>query len=168
MGDIKHLHNQEAVKKIKEIADSIKVCLFCTNLESQPFDTRPMSTLDIDDEGNLWFMSSKSSNKDQQIKQDDKVQLLYADNGSSTYLSVYGHADVFSDRSKVEELWTPIAKAWFTEGKDDPDISIIRVRTEEGYYWDTKDGKMVSFLKIVAAAVTGKSMDGGVEGKMAL
>lgn len=168
MGETKNLYNKEAAEKIKEIAEKVNICLFCTNLQDKPFDTRPMGTQDVDEAGNLWFISSKTSNKDQEIKQDDKVQLIYADNGSSTYLSVYGSADVFYDRAKVEELWTPIAKAWFTEGKDDPNISIIRVQPQEAYYWDTKHGKMVSFLKIIAAAVSGKSMDDGIEGKMEL
>lgn len=168
MGEQKNLYNKEAVEKVKEIAEKIKICLFCTNVSDIPFDTRPMGTQDVDTEGNLWFISGKTSNKNQDIKQDDKVQLLYADNSSSTYMSINGTADVFYDRAKVEELWNPLIKAWFTEGKDDPNISIIRVRPTDAYYWDTKDGKMVSLLKIAAAAITGKTMDGGIEGRMEL
>jgi hypothetical protein len=36
----------------------------------------------------------------------------------------------------------------------------------ESYYWDTQDGKIMSMVKIVTAAVTGKGMDGGVEGNL--
>jgi general stress protein 26 len=63
-------------------------------------------------------------------------------------------------------MWSSIAKAWFTEGKDDPAISLVKVTPEEGYYWDTKNNKMISLIKIAAAVVTGKTMDGGIEGKL--
>ncbi len=59
-----------------------------------------------------------------------------------------------------------MAKAWFKDGKDDPKVTVIRVSPEESYYWDTQNGRMISLLKIAVAAVTGKEMDGGVEGKL--
>ncbi|RYD57338.1 MAG: general stress protein [Sphingobacteriales bacterium] len=166
MGGLKNLRNQEAIDKIKEIAEGIKTCMFCTSAMGVLFETRPMATREVDEEGNIWFLSAKGSNKNEEIKQDDQVQLIYADNSSSTYMVVYGHADVFYDRQKVEELWNPLIKTWFHEGKDDPNISIIRVRPDDAYYWDTKNGKMVSFLKIVAGAITGKTADDGVEGRL--
>lgn len=125
-----------------------------------------MGTQDVDDAGNIWFFSSKSSDKDCELKQDDIVQLLYADPSSSTFMTVNGRAEVIYDRSKVEKLWNPIVKAWFTEGKDDPDISIIKVTPADAYYWDTKDGKFISLLKIAAAAITGRPMDGGRKGSI--
>ncbi len=67
MGDIQHLGHKEAIEKIKEIAGDIKMCLFCTRLGEKPFKTRPMTTLQVDDEGNLWFFSSKTSHKEAQI-----------------------------------------------------------------------------------------------------
>lgn len=164
MGHIDNLEHGEAVKKIQELAMDIRVCMFCTQLGKKPFETRPMNTMDVDNEGNLWFFSGKYSHKDQDIRQDDDIQLLYADTGSSKYMTVFGKADVFYDRKKVEELWSPLVKAWFTEGKDDEELEIIRVRPQDAYYWDTKHNKMVAFLKIIVAAATGKRMDDSLEG----
>jgi general stress protein 26 len=164
MDHIKNLHDEEAVKKIKELAMNTRVCMFCTQLDKKPFETRPMNTMDVDDDGNLWFFSSKHSDKDREIRQDEDVQLLYSDIKSSAYMTVFGQADVFYDREKVEELWVPIVKAWFEEGKDDERLEIIRVRPKQAYYWDTKHGKMVAFIKILAATITGKPMDDSIEG----
>jgi general stress protein 26 len=140
--------------------------MFCTNLANAPFEVRPMSTQEVDHEGNFWFLSGKSSDKNREIKQDDKVQLLYADRNNSDYMTVFGHADVFYDKAKVEELWKPHVKAWFTKGVDDPNISIIRVRPEQAYYWDTKHGGMVAFFKMMASAALGTTMDDSIEGTM--
>ena len=89
-------------------------------------------------------------------------------NGSSEYLSVYGKAYIYQDKNTIEEKWTPLASAWFEEGKDDPKVSVIRVTPDETYYWDTKAGKLVSFLTFATAAITGKKTDNsdGVEGNL--
>ena len=167
MGDIQHLQNKEAVKKIKEIAEN-KVGHFCTFREGFKFISRPMHTQEVDENGRFWFFSGKDSNKNNEIRQNDKVQLLYAIDGKYEYLSIEGTATISTDREKIDELWNGFVKAWFTEGKDDPNLTLIEITPSSGYYWDTKDGKMVSLMKIAAGALTGKTMDGGVEGKLTM
>ena len=164
MSKLKNLYGEEAIAKLKELAEDIKVCMFCTETDSIPFATRPMGTQEVDKDGNFWFFSGRGSNKNEEIKQDDMVQLIYSDLGKSEFLSVTGEADVYNDHAKVNELWNGVAKAWFEEGKNDPELTLIRVRPTDSYYWDTKDGKVVSMLKIAVSAATGISMDGGVEG----
>jgi general stress protein 26 len=168
MGHTKNLQNEEGIKKIKELVKDITTCMFCTEVENLPFKARPMATLDVDDDGNLWFLSSIGSNKNDEIKTDDQVQLIYAKGGNSHFLSISGKAHITKDQKKIDELWNGFAKAWFQGGKDDPNISVIEIIPEEVYYWDTVHGKMVSLLKIAASVVSGKTMDDGVEGKIKL
>lgn len=168
MGDHKNLTGSESAAKVKELAMDVKVCMFCTKVNDLPFETRPMSTQDVDDEGNIWFLSYGDTHKVTDIQQNDAVQLIYAHMGNSHYLSVYGHADVFKDKEKAEELWSPIAKAWVKGGADDPGLVIIRVKPASGYYWDTKHGKVVALFTIAAAMISNKVMDDGIEGKLSM
>jgi len=169
MGNYKDLYSEEAIAKIKEMAQDIKVCMFCTELSVRPIPTRPMTIQDIDDAGNLWFISSASSNKNFEIKHDDDVQLIFAKNSDSHFLSIFGNAVIYKDQAHIDDVWSPVAKAWFEQGKEDPAVTVIKVSPSEAYYWDTKDGKMISMLKIAASAITGKAgNDGGIEGSMVL
>ena len=54
------------------------------------------------------------------------------------------------------------------EGEDDPNLSVIKVVPEDGYYWNNKNGKMVAIAKMATAFVTGKTMDDGIEGNLKL
>lgn len=166
MGELKNLGSDDALAKLKELAEDIKICMFCTELNSVPFSTRPMGIQEVDEQGNLWFISSADSNKNFEIKVDEKVQLIFAKPSDAHFLSVYGEATIYKDRSKIEEMWSPMAKAWFKDGKDDPNVTIIRVTPVTAYYWDTKNGKMISLLKIAISSITGLQMDGGQEGKL--
>jgi general stress protein 26 len=166
MSEIKNLTQQEAMAKLKELAEKIDFCLFCTSLAKTPCNSRPMSTRAVDEEGNIWFFSRESSNKNQDIASDYRVQLMYARPGNSEFLTVYGRAEILKDRAKTEELWSNFAKAWFNDGKDDPELTLIKVIPEDVHYWDTKDGKMISLVKIGVSALLNKELDSGVEGDL--
>ena len=95
--------------------------MFCTNVDSAPFETRPMGTAKVDEQGYFWFLSPKESHKNKEIGTVDHVHLIYSDPSSAQFMNVCGHATVSQDKEKIYELWNDLDKAWFTEGKDDPD-----------------------------------------------
>jgi general stress protein 26 len=73
---------------------------------------------------------------------------------------------VSRDEYKIKELWEPLLKTWFTEGKDDPRITVIEFMPEQGYYWDTKHAQVVAFAKQVIGAALGKTLDDSIEGNL--
>lgn len=166
MSDIKHLGGDEANTKISELVKETDICMFCTNLTESPLSTRPMSTQGVDEDGTIWFFSDRNSHKDHEIKADNRVQLIYADTSKQHYLTLFGRAEEQRDQAKIDALWTPIVKTWWQGGKDDPNLMLIKFTPEEGYYWDTKHGKMVSFAKMLASVVVGREMDDSIEGQV--
>ena len=160
-----NLSGKEAAEKIKELVDKANMCFFCTDLKSgRPFATRPMSVQQVDDNGDIWFLSAVDSHKNEELQRDPHVQLLFQGSDYSDFLSLYGTASISKDKDKIKELWEPMVKTWFTEGIDDPRITVIKVEPQDGYYWDTKHGQMVSFVKQIAGAIMGKTLDDSIEG----
>ncbi|MBC7888002.1 MAG: pyridoxamine 5'-phosphate oxidase family protein [Ferruginibacter sp.] len=164
MGDYKNLSDKEGIDKLKELVKSADICMFASHADADTLSARPMSTQDVDDDGILWFFSQASSNKNAELEADNRVQLFYANKNSSEYLSISGKATILKDEQKAKELWTGWVKTWFTEGPNDPELTIIKVEPGDAYYWDTKHNKMVSLVKIMAGAIIGKTMDDSVEG----
>lgn len=162
-----NLAGPDAVAKIQELAKQAPSCFFCTALGAgKRFETRPMSVQTVDDQGALWFLSASDSGQNQEITRDPMVQLLFQGSPHSDFMTIYGRAEISTDRAKISELWSPIYKTWFTEGKDDPRITVIRVQPETGYYWDTKHNRAIVFAKMLAGAITGKTLDDSIEGKL--
>ncbi len=160
---------KEAIEMVQKLVKEIDICLFCTSLKTDDGSTaRPMSTQDVDDEGNLWFFSDKNSDKNKEIEKEANVQLFYSDPSKSAYLVLNGEAEIIIDYAIVEELWSPHVKAWFKEGKDDPNISIIKVTSKSAYYWDTEGNKMINFFKMIASVATGKTLIDSKEGALKL
>jgi len=165
MNNTENLNNKEAIDKLKSLVDTIMICLFCTDLKTDDGATcRPMTAIKVCDQGNIWFFSEKGSEKNKAIAADKNVQLFFSHPAKSSYMVVNGEATIILDKAKIEELWTPVAKIWFKEGKEDTNISIIKVTPTTAYYWDTDGNRMINFLKMVTSVVTGTNLITGKEG----
>jgi general stress protein 26 len=161
------LSGSKAIEKLKELVEKAGSCFFCTNIQSnQSFSARPMAVQQTDEEGNLWFLSASDSKKNDELAANSSVQLLFQGSGYADFLSVYGKAVVSTNKQKIAELWNPILKTWFTEGQDDPRITVIQVIPSEAYYWDTKHNIAVGFFKRIAGAIMGKTLDDSIEGNI--
>ena len=167
MSNLKVLTHSESIKKLRELVEEINICLFCTNLKTDDGSTCcPMTAIKVCDQGNVWFFSEKSSDKNKAIVTDKNVQLFFSHPGKGSYLVVNGEAEIIFDKTIIEELWTPFAKIWFKEGKDDPNISVIKVKTTTAYYWDTDGNRMINLFKMLASVVTGTNLVSGKEGDL--
>lgn len=163
------LTGEKGLKKMKMLIEKASsTCFFCTNMNSNNFSTRPMAVQKTDEDGNLWFLSAIDSQKNIDIQQNPAVQLLFQGSPHSDFLSIQGRASISQDKTMIEELWEPIIKTWFTEGVNDPRITVIKVEPTDGYYWDTKHAQVVSLFKRLVGAAIGKTLDDSVEGTISV
>lgn len=125
-----------------------------------------MSVQQIDEEGNFWFLSADDSHKNAELELDPSVKLYFQGSPHSDFLQIEGRATISRDKAKIEELWEPIIKTWFTGGVDDPRITVIKVVPQSGYYWDTKHGTAVAGIKMLIGAAIGKTFDDSIEGEL--
>ena len=157
----------DAVARLKEMADDAKSCFFMTQSGIGPSrGMRPMSVREVDDAGQLWFLSASDSHKNAELAANPAVKLYFQKSAHAGFLEVEGNAEVVTDRERIKELWNFMLKTWFTEGEDDPRITAIRVMPRQGYYWDNKHGDAVAGAKIVVGAVLGKTLDDSIEGTL--
>ncbi len=166
MGDHKDLTDNLAADKIKSLAEEIKTCMLCTYKEDR-LQSRPMSVQKVDELGQLWFLSDTNSSQNAEIILNPTVELFFSA-PHDKFLTLHGKARVMYDQEIIKELYDPIVKIWMPGGVDDPNLSVIQVIPDEGYYWNNKHGKMVAIAKMATAFVTGTTMDDGIEGNLTL
>jgi general stress protein 26 len=126
-----------------------------------------MSVREVDDQGNLWFLSADDSHKNQAIAANPAVKLYFQGSAHAGFLALEGAATITRDKAIIKKLWSFPLKTWFTEGEDDPRITAIKVTPADGYYWDNKHGSAVAGVKILLGAAIGKTLDDSIEGKLA-
>ncbi|MDQ2778628.1 MAG: pyridoxamine 5'-phosphate oxidase family protein [Pseudomonadota bacterium] len=161
------LQGHDAIERIKGVVDKTSTCFFCTAIATaESTATRPMSVQKVDGQGNLWFMSASDSHKNHELEKDPKVSLFFQGSEHSDFLHLRGTASISRERQMIDELWESVMKTWFTGGKDDPRITVIKVVPTEGYYWDNKHGNVVAGIKMMIGAATGRTLDDSIEGRV--
>ena len=157
----------DAAKRVKDMADDAETCFFVTaSSTGETNGVRPMSIRQADDAGNLWFLSASDSHKNAELASNPAVKLYFQVGAHAGFLELEGRAEVLQDRSKIHELWNPLLKTWFTEGEDDPRVTVIRFVPQSGYYWDNKHGSVVAGAKVAVGALIGKTLDDSIEGRL--
>lgn len=157
--------NQEAQQKTKELIEDIKVAMLVTERNGK-LRSRPMHTAKVEDDQSIYFFTSTDSGKVAEIRDDHDVNLSYAHPAKQDYLSISGKAYFIEDRAKMEELWSPIMKAWYPDGLDSPEIILLRVVPEKSEFWEASGNSLVQLFQIGKAIATGTRYDGGKHEKV--
>jgi general stress protein 26 len=156
------------LQKLRELVKDIDFCMLTTIDERGDLHSRPMSSNgDIDPDGDIWFFTGAFSHKVSEIKDTPRVNVSFADPQNQNYISITGRARLIRDRKKINELWKPQLQMWFPEGKDDPNIALLRVKIEKAEYWDSPSNPLSYALNFVSALVTGEEPDNGEHKKLA-
>ena len=141
-----------------ELIEDIKFAMFTTRHGNGHLHSRPMTTQNshLDENASLWFFMSRRSDAVADLAGDPSVNVVYADPGADSYVSVSGNAAVVDNLGKKEALWSKMAEAWFPGGPSDPDLALVEVRITHANYWDIKSSKIVQLYEMAKAAVTGQ------------
>src|SRR5438128_1705005 len=140
---------EQNVAKLAQLIKGIKVAMLTTRCEDGSLHSRPMVTQQTGFDGTLWFFTQARAPKVGEIQRSEQVNLSYASPEEQRYVSVSGTAGLVRDPHKVRELWSPLLKAWFPKGPDDPDLALLRVEVERAEYWDAPSSTMVHLVGFV-------------------
>lgn len=113
--------------------------------------SRPLMTLEMDQEGRLWFFTNLSTRKVSEMDQHRKVNLSYADVARQSFVSISGRVRLLRDEDKARDLWTQRVKPWFPSGLDDPDLGLLEVTIDEAEYWDVPASRMQRLFGLTAS-----------------
>ncbi|TDG34977.1 pyridoxamine 5'-phosphate oxidase [Pedobacter changchengzhani] len=155
------MKNEKNISILKEMAESVRICMFTTFSTKDEFGSRPMGTAKIEDDGTIWFFTNEYSLKSKEVSKDNSVLLVYSDPSKNTYLTVKGDAELVDDRVRKESYFSPFIKAWFPDGIDDPRLILIKVVPHTAEYWDSSSSKIVVLFSTLKALVTGSTPDLG-------
>lgn len=149
----------EAIVRLKELVEDIEFTMLTTQDAAGNLVSRPMSTRQMDENGDIWFFTADDSKKADEVRADHEVGLSYLDAKGMRFVSVAGRAAVVHDRAKMEELYTASLDIWFEDGLETPDIALLKVTPVECEFWEPKHGKLVMAAGMLKALVTKDTPD---------
>ncbi len=147
----------QAHSHLWEMIHDIRFAMFTTRHSNGHLHSRPMTTQnsELDADSSLWFFMSRKGDPVADIQADAVVNLVYADPGDDTYVSISGTAAVVEDMAKKHQLWSKAVLAWFPGGVQDADLALVQVKITHANYWDIDESKIVQLFHMARAAITG-------------
>ena len=143
----------EEIERLRVLIDRSRIGIITTIDADGHLVSRPMSVKEREFDGDLWFFTEDPSHKTTEVRANPQVNVsLQSGKG---WVSLSGEAQVVRDAAKIDELWDTGAEAWFTEGRQDPKVALLRVIAHTAEYWSTNEPKPLVLFKYAKAAVTG-------------
>lgn len=148
---------------VAALIEGIPIAMLTTIEADGALVSRPMAALEMDGQGALWFFTDLRSSKVDQLR---AVNLGFTSPAHATYVSLSGRGEIDTDRARIHRLWTTVAKPWFPDGPDSPNLALLKVVPDAVDYWDGPNSKMVRALGMLASIVAGKPVALGEHGSL--
>src|SRR3954470_14216991 len=157
------MDNTQAHEVLWGLIQDTRFCMLSHRHTDGTLHSHPLTTQNktLEADGCLYFFVARSTEVGQRLQQDGNVNLAYANPGKDTWVSVTGTARVREDMAKKKELFNTMAKAWFPNGPEDPDMELVEVHIDEAEYWNVKENKLLQMMKMGKSAMTGNKPDMG-------
>ncbi|WDQ15012.1 pyridoxamine 5'-phosphate oxidase family protein [Rhodopirellula sp. P2] len=131
-------------KKLIELIQDFHNAMLVTKTDDGGLDARPMAIAEATEEGQVWFVTSRNSGKIAELMLDRDVAVTMQ--AANQFVTLSGECRVIDDRAKLDQLWNEAWKVWFPKGKNDPNITLLRVDPARGEYWDNSGLSGVNYL----------------------
>ncbi|GLK74293.1 pyridoxamine 5'-phosphate oxidase family protein [Ancylobacter dichloromethanicus] len=157
----------QAADQVWKMMEDIRTCMLVTR-QGATLRGRPMHAFPSREEGCVWFLTDRRGHADDELARDPQGALTFAKDSARDFLSVSGECEVLDDRARIDALWNEAARAFWPEGKGDPNIRVLRFLPADAEYWDGTSSSVLITLKMAAARLTGERADLGDNRKVPL
>ena len=128
-----------SLETIAEKMKDLDFCMMITQDENRKPQSRPMSNNGrVEYDGDSWFFTYEDSNKVRQIKNDNKVNLIYQTD-DLLFIECYGTTEVIKDKETLKDKWVDGLEQWFPEGVDTPGICLLKITAERVTFWHKEE-----------------------------
>ncbi len=126
-----HDSPQEIAEKfIKKVKESPYIMLGLNNGQH----SEPMYVRLDDDQPNTLFVFS---GKDNRAAGGGSAMVQFVGKGHDFFACLAGQLSQDNDPAQIDKLWDNSVEAWFPQGKQDPNLALLRFDVESAELWET-------------------------------
>lgn len=147
----------ELIELAKRV-EGIDIVMMTTLSADDALVSRPMSPIEMDASGAMWFFTDLRSEKIEHLR---VVNVAFSDEDNATYVSISGRGEIHAEEAHIKKLWTPFARPWFPDGPESTNIALLKFVPETAEYWDAPSSRMVRMFAMAASIVASKPIGMG-------
>ena len=120
---------------------------------------QPMTAFAEPQTQTIWFFTPKDS--DLVEAAGSGAEAMFHFQSREVYACFDGRLSLDTDRSRIERFWNPSVAAWYPEGKDDPNLALLRFEPSEAAVWLVEGGLVKYLLEVAKAHASNTTPDVG-------
>jgi general stress protein 26 len=159
--------NKELAKLYEMIRD-LDTAMLTTRRRDGHLVSRAMANQKQAPGADLWFVTTESSGKLDDLANDPHVNLGYYKDRTREWISVAGLARISRDRGTIHQLYASDWKAWFPDQgdprhgtPDDPRMVLVGVDVHSAVFLEVNKPQPVVLFEIAKGWITGSMPDLG-------
>jgi general stress protein 26 len=126
-------NSSATVEQLVGLLRGFEAATLVTRARGGSLHGRPMSIAAVDDDGTLWFITSVTSAKADEVAEDSRATVTMQ--GGSRFLCLNGNVELVFDPERIKALWQDSYRVW-CEGAGDADVVLLKLTACDGEYWD--------------------------------
>lgn len=111
---------------------------------------RPMTHYVDEEQAMVHFLTSRQTDLAREVGAGAMGHYCLVDDKDGYYACISGRLTPGRNEAVIDEIWNPIAAAWFT-GRDDPDLLLLSMTMQEAEVWNATDSSLHFGIEIVRA-----------------
>jgi general stress protein 26 len=119
---------------------------------------QPMTAFVERDIHQVWFFTRKDTDLAQAA---DGGVAMFVFQADRLQACIAGALSPVVDRERVDKYWNAVVAAWYPDGKDDPQLTMLRLDCRDAEVWISDDGPVKFAWKIAKANATHTTPDEG-------
>jgi general stress protein 26 len=136
----------------KELDDARIVMLGLVG--GEPHHMQPMAAFGDKADDAIWFFTKKDTDLVRQTGAGHDAMVCIMAKDMEFQACIHGQLQEDIDRAKLEQFWSPYVSAWYPDGKDDPELTMVRLDPKDARVWVSKRGPISYPLQIAKANAT--------------
>ena len=128
----------------------------------------PMTAFCEQELGTIWFFTRRDTELVRKLVQGGKAMFNLVAKDRDLWACIGGTITEQHDGERIEKYWNPIVAAWFPEGKDDPELTLLRLDADDAEVWISQKGPIRFAFEIAKANLTDSEPDVGQHARLNL
>jgi general stress protein 26 len=125
---------------------------------------QPMTAFCDKERGAIWFFTKKTTDLARQTAAGHYAMFTVMAKDQEFQTCIGGELTPDHDRAKIEAFWNPMVAAWFPDGKDDPDLTLLKLTPVDAQVWASRGGPLRYAFETAKANLTHTQPDVGDKG----
>jgi general stress protein 26 len=134
----------------------------------EPRHFAPMTPFCERDDRRIWFFTRRDNDIARAGRGGGEALFIISARDGKFQASIAGQLSERLDPVRRDKFWNPVVAAWYPDGKDDPNLTMLCFDCTDAEVWHSEAGALRFAFEIARANLTGKLPDPGEKTELGL